>query len=65
MTTTFNGFEIDKHNKLFRPITVIRWAHYTVEGIKIAIEHDVLSYYYEEMLKDPRSPQLKLGEEHE
>jgi hypothetical protein len=56
MTTTFNGFEIDKNNSLFRPITVIRWAYYTMKGIKIAIEYEVLPEYYEEMLKDPRSP---------
>ena len=51
-----DGFEIDKHNQFFRPITVIRWAYYTLEGIKVAIEHDVLIQYYDEMLKDSRSP---------
>ena len=65
MTTTFNGFEIDKHNKLFRPIAVISWAYYTLNGIKIAIEYNVLQQYYEEMLKDSRSPPLKSGAPHE
>ena len=65
MTTTFNGFEIDKHNNLFRPITVISWAYYTLDGIKIAIKYNVLQQYYEEMLKDSRSPPLKSGEPHE
>ena len=53
MTTTFNGFEIDKHNKLVQTYSWLGILH--AQGIKIA-RYNVLQQYYEEMLKDSRSP---------
>jgi len=52
----FNGFVIAKTKTSFRPVGILDWAHYTKGGICVAIQNDVLQQYYEEMLKDPRSP---------
>jgi len=54
--TIFNGFLIAKNKTRFRPVGVLDWAHFTGSGICVAIQFDVLRQYYEEMLKDPRSP---------
>jgi hypothetical protein len=54
--TIFNGFLIAKNKTSFRPVGILDWAHFTMAGLRVAIEFDVLKEYYEEMLKDPRSP---------
>ena len=54
--TIFNGFVLAKNKTRFRPLGILDWAHFTMAGIRVAIQHDVLQEYYEEMLKDPRSP---------
>tara|TARA_R100001369_G_scaffold35530_1_gene60784 strand:+ start:57 stop:386 length:330 start_codon:yes stop_codon:yes gene_type:complete len=52
----FNDFIIARNKTLFRPVGILDWAWYTVDGMAIAIEFDAMSEYYEEMLKDKRSP---------
>jgi|TARA_R110000803_G_scaffold207167_1_gene274929 hypothetical protein len=54
--TIFNGFLIAKNKTRFRPVGILDWAHFTGAGLRVAIEFDVLQEYYEEMLKDSRSP---------
>jgi len=52
----FNDFIIARNKTLFRPVGILDWAWYTVAGMALAIEFDAMSEYYEEMLKDKRSP---------
>ena len=54
--TIFNGFLIARNKTRFRPVGILDWAHFTKAGLGIAIEFDALQEYYEEMLKDQRSP---------
>ena len=54
--TIFNRFLIAKNKTRFRPVGILDWAHFTKAGLVIAIEFDALQEYYEEMLKDQRSP---------
>ena len=54
--TVFNSFLIAKNRTRFRPVGVLDWAHFTMAGLRVAIQYDILQQYYEEMLKDPRSP---------
>mgnify|MGYP003663461899 CR=1 FL=1 len=54
--TVFNSFLIAKNRTRFRPLGVLDWAHFTMAGLRVAIQYDVLNEYYVEMLKDPRSP---------
>ena len=52
----FNGFLIARNKTRFRPLGILDWAHFTMAGLRVAIQYDVLDEYYLEMLKDPRSP---------
>jgi|TARA_R110000782_G_scaffold261291_1_gene352883 hypothetical protein len=52
----FNGFLIARNKTRFRPLGILDWAHFTMAGLRVAIQYDILQQYYEEMLKDPRSP---------
>jgi hypothetical protein len=54
--TVFNNFLIAKNKTRFRPVGILDWAHFTMAGLRDAIQHETLNTYYLEMLEDPRSP---------
>ena len=50
---------IAKRKTMFRPVGQLDWAWYTAKGLGTAFEEDRVLPYYEEMLKDERSPPNK------
>ena len=54
--TVFNNFLIAKNKTRFRPVGILDWAHFTMAGLRNAIQNESLNDYYLEMLEDPRSP---------
>lgn len=59
------GVDLDRSQRLFRPIGETDWAFYTAGGLTIAVANGAVKHYYLEMLKDFRSPQKKTGEQYE
>ena len=54
-----NKILIAKRKTMFRPLGELDWAWYTAKGLGTAYETDNVLQYYEQMLKDDRSPPNK------
>jgi len=52
-------FIIAGNRTLLRPVGILDWSWYTPKTLGIAMNEDRVERYYEDMLKDPRSPSNK------